>query len=140
MGAFEEGKDFRLSVPAQLEELEAVRSFFFENILVPASLKKKLCLAAEEIFVNICSYAYGQKQGSVDISMRISDRICVEFSDSGEEFHPLENMVDVDGYDIDTQVGGLGRLLAVGLADHAEYTYRDGRNILTLIFHKEEPK
>ena len=36
----------------------------------------------------------------------------MEFRDSGREFHPLENMVDVKEYDIDTQVRGLGRLIA----------------------------
>ena len=47
--------------------------------------------------------------------MRISNQILVEFRDSGKAFNPLENMVDVENYDMNTQVGGLGRLIAFGL-------------------------
>lgn len=48
----------------------------------------------QEIFVIICSYTYGTEQKSVET------------------------------YDIDTQVGGLGRLIAIDLADQACYEYR----------------
>ena len=46
----------------------------------------------------------------------------------------MEDMVDVENYDIDTQVGGMGRLIAFGLADQVYYEYGGGSNILTLIF------
>ena len=49
-------------------------------------------------------------------------------------------MVDVEEYNIDTQVGGLGRLIAFELAEQVNYEYSDGSNILTLIFNKEEAK
>lgn len=53
------------------------------------------------------------------------------FTDHGVPFDPRQNVTDPDGYDIDTQVGGLGRLIAFTIADSVEYEYRDG-NILTL--------
>lgn len=61
----------------------------------------------QEIFVIICSYAYGTEKRSVET------------------------------YDIDTQVGGLGRLIAIDLADQVSYEYSGGNNILTLIFEEE---
>ena len=148
---------FQICVKAELESLDEVHEFILGNKSIPDGLKKKLCLAVEEIFVNICSYAYEQEQGSgstnvgglaapdgssmtagVEIFMKISDQILVEFRDSGREFNPLENMVDVEEYNIDTQVGGLGRLIAFELADKVSYQYSNGNNILTLMFNKEE--
>lgn len=48
----------------------------------------------QEIFIIICFYAYGTEQRSVET------------------------------YDIDTQVGGLGRLTAIEVADQVSYEYR----------------
>lgn len=131
---------FRLCVKAELENLDSVHAFILGNEELPDYLKKKLCLAAEEIFVNICSYAYEQEPGNVEIFMKISDQVLMEFCDSGKEFHPLENMVDVEEYDLDTQVGGLGRLIAFELADQVTYKYSNSNNILTLMFNKEESR
>lgn len=137
---------FRLCVTAELENLDVVQRFIVENGQFSRSLRKKLCLAVEEIFVNICSYGYekagsenasGQEKGKVEIFMRISDQILVEFRDRGKAFNPLENMVDVENYDMDTQVGGLGRLLAFDMADQVHYEYSNGCNILILIFKGE---
>ena len=69
--------------------------------------------------------------------MRISDQILVEFHDSGKAFNPLEDMVDVENYDIDTQIGGLGRLLAFDMAEQVRYKYSNGSNILVLTFKEE---
>lgn len=137
---------FRICVTAELEKLDAVQKFITDNVRLSRSLRRKLCLAVEEIFVNICSYAYdayepasGQEQGKVEILMRISDQVLVEFRDSGKPFNPLEDRVDVENYDIETQVGGLGRLIAFDMAQQVRYEYSNGNNILILIF-KEESK
>lgn len=128
---------FRLRVMAVLENLEAVQQFFLGNGQISDSLKKRLCLAVEEIFVNICSYAYAGCCGDVEIFMTISDQILVEIRDRGKAFDPREQMVDVAAYDINTQVGGLGRLIAFELADQVDYEYSCGSNILTLTFQRE---
>ena len=125
---------FQIRVAAELKNLEAVQRFILETKQIPHNLRKKICLAVEEIFVNICSYAYGPEQGSVEIVMTISDQVLVKFCDSGRAFNPLEDMVDVENYNIDTQVGGLGRLIAFDLADQVHYEYSSGRNILTFNF------
>lgn len=181
---------FRLRVTAVLENLETVQQFFLENGQLADSLKKKLCLAVEEIYVNICSYAYDDcemqdnmqlsepphekaqqngeissnvqrdkaqqkgeppgkaqqndvrqnnayRRGDVEIYMTVSDQVLVEIRDSGRAFDPREHMVDVEAYDIDTQIGGLGRLIAFELADRVDYEYSSGSNILTLTFQNE---
>lgn len=133
---------FRIRVDAELKNLETVQRFILEIERIPYDLRKKICLAVEEVFVNICSYAYGPEQGSVEISMTISDQIFVKFCDSGRAFNPLEDMADVENYDIDTQVGGLGRMIAFGMADQVYYEFNSGKNILSFIFsfNKEESK
>lgn len=141
---------FRLRVAATLENLEAVQQFFLGNGQLADSLKKRLCLAVEEIFVNICSYAYDDDTqqdnayysnahncGDVEIFMTVSDQVQVEIRDSGKAFDPREQMVDVEAYDIDTQIGGLGRLIAFEMADQVDYEYSCGSNILTLTFQNE---
>lgn len=125
---------FRISVAAELKNLETVQRFILEANQISYDLRSKICLAVEEIFVNICSYAYGSEQGNVEIFMTISDQVLVKFCDGGRAFNPLEDMVDAEAYDIDTQVGGLGRQIAFGLADQVNYEYSGGSNILTLIF------
>ena len=57
----------------------------------------------------------------------------MRFSDGGKRFDPRVNLPDTDEYDIDTAVGGLGRLIAFTVADSVDYEYKDGRNILTIV-------
>ena len=138
MLAFSVSPDSQIRVEAELENLGAVQSLILENRLIPDRFKKKLCLAAEEIFVNICSYAYEKEKGSVEFSVEVSDKIQMRFCDSGKPFNPIENAVDIDGYDIETQIGGLGRWIAFDLADKADYEYRDNKNILTIVKYLKE--
>ena len=46
-------------------EVEKLRSMILETSWIPEEEKKKIYLAAEEIFVNICHYAYnGREEGT----------------------------------------------------------------------------
>lgn len=121
-----------MTVPARLENLKTVQSLIMEDSRIPGSVRKKLCLAAEEVFVNICSYAYEGAAGTADITLEISDRITMIFQDNGKPFNPLEHPVDIGDYNIDTQVGGLGRLIAFDFVDDVRYEYKDQKNVLTL--------
>lgn len=100
-----------------------------------------LCLAAEECFVNICSYAFpdGAPEGErIRFTLSVSDRIVMRFEDGGQPFDPLENLKAPDDYDVETQTGGLGDYIAFSTVDDARYEYTDGKNILTLIRHIRE--
>lgn len=122
-----------IEVKADIKNLGMIQERIIKNDSVPAHLKNRLCLAAEEIFVNICSYAYGEEEGDVGFSIEVSDKIVIKFWDSGKMFNPLENAMDIGNYDMDTQIGGLGRFIAFEIADNAEYEYKDNKNILTII-------
>lgn len=125
----------KIHVEASLENLDIIQELILGDERIPSSIKKRLCLAAEEIFVNICSYAYGKGKGNVEITMEISEQIVMKFRDSGKRFNPLENLADISNYDIDAQIGGLGRQIVFHLADEAQYEYSNGNNILTLTFY-----
>ena len=100
-----------------------------------------LCLAAEECFVNICSYAFpdGVPEGEkVRFTLSLSDRVTMRFSDGGQPYDPTAQIDTPEDYDPDTQFGGLGKFLTVSVVDDVQYEYLSGRNILTLTKYLEE--
>lgn len=128
-------------VKAELASLEEVQNLILQNTGIPDNLKKRLCLAAEETFVNICSYAYEKGPGKVEISLDVSENIVLKFSDTGKPFNPLENQIEIEDYDPEEQIGGLGRWIAFRIADNVEYEYKHNKNILTMMMeYKEEQK
>lgn len=123
-----------VDVPVNEDDFSKIRNIIMQCRLNRA-LKMKLCLAAEEIFINICSYAYREKSKeneSVHFTLDVSNRFVLQFIDSGMPYDPRESVQDPDEYDIDTQIGGLGKLIAFSVADTVDYEYKDGKNILTL--------
>ncbi len=139
-----------LTVKQSLKLLLDVDKSEFEKIKeplllldVPRSLKLELCVAAEECFINICSYAYpeGVPSGEkIIFTLEHSDRIVLRFEDYGIQYDPRESVTDPEEYDIDNQLGGLGKLIAFTVADEIDYEYTDGKNILTITKYKKEGK
>lgn len=99
-------------------------------------IKAQLLLIAEELFVNICSYAYGGDEGDITVALDSdSENVTLTFADSGKPFDPTSDVVDIDDYDHENSVGGLGRFLAFELSDSYSYSYLNGQNILKIIKH-----
>ena len=93
-------------------------------------------LIAEEMFVNICSYAYGGNEGDITVAVDSDgENITLIFSDSGKHFDPTANVVDIEDYDHENSIGGLGRFLAFELSDGYSYSYLNGQNILKITKH-----
>jgi len=126
------------TINADTTNLNVIKKLITDDKYIPNKLKNKLFLVAEEIFVNICLYAYENNSGTVDFSIEVSDKIVMKFCDSGKKFNPLKNLTDIDSYDIDSQIGGLGRLIALSIADKADYKYKKNRNILTITKYFQE--
>ncbi len=93
-----------------------------------------LQLAADEIFTNIASYAYGSESGSVSIEViRDATTVVITFTDSGMPFDPESLPTpDISSGIEDRAIGGLGIHLARQLTDRLSYRRDDGRNILTI--------
>lgn len=128
-----------MRIKAKLENLKEVQHFLLDQSTISLPLRKKLCLVVEEIFVNICSYAYEDQEGFVDLFLDVSKQgIELRLCDEGKPFDPTKNEVDVDDYDLDTQIGGLGTWIAFGSVDEVHYEYQDGQNQLTLYKYLKE--
>ncbi len=121
-------------------EFERIKALILQSN-IPTEIKLPLCLAAEEIFVNICSYAFCNFEGekTIQFSLNFSDHIEISFEDNGEKYNPFENnLTDVENYDIDNQIGGLGKTIIMGIADDISYQFKNNKNILTIRKYKKE--
>ncbi len=92
-------------------------------------------LVVEEVVLNICSYAYGEVPGEIQVCCETvaSEDFVLEFSDSGRPFNiltlpPPDLTVGID----ERQVGGLGVPLVRAMAETATYRRDNDRNILRL--------
>lgn len=135
-------KTVSLELGFEMAEFERVKAEILQ-LPIPRERQLNLCLAAEEVFVNICSYAFpggAPESEKVRFDLTCSDRVEMRFTDGGMQFNPLDDVQDADDYDPDTQIGGLGTLLYVSLTDGANYEYSDGKNILTLYMNIGEDK
>lgn len=128
-----------LTVLALPGNLERVQEFVGEAAGDDCSLKTRmqLDLAVEEIFINICSYAYAPDVGDAEIRVRSMEEpaaVVMVFSDWGVPYNPLEKEdPDVTVLASERQVGGLGIFLTKKVMDELRYEYRDGKNLLTLV-------
>jgi len=99
-----------------------------------------IILTAEEILVNVMSYAYPEdKKGFVEVSCEMAEidgtkKLKFTFTDEGKFF----DMLDRDAPDLsapieDRGIGGLGIHLVKTLMDEVSYLRKDNQNILTVL-------
>ncbi|MDR2693976.1 MAG: ATP-binding protein [Chitinispirillales bacterium] len=125
-----------LTIDARVGNLNMVIRFISERLEAagcPMKQQAQMTIAAEEVFVNIARYAYGQKSGGATVRVSVGDDITVEFEDSGKPYNPIDKSdPDITADAEKREVGGLGIFMVKKLMDSVEYR-RDGvKNILTL--------
>ena len=130
------GKTF----PAQIAALPEVLSFMEETLEgYDCSMKNQtaLCIAIEEVFVNVASYAYADGCGDVTLDLEFDEAtrdLTMRLSDWGAPFDPLQKPdPDISMTLEDRQIGGLGIFIVKKTMDAVHYNYADGKNILTMI-------
>lgn len=113
--------------------IEFVTKLLGEN--ADGKLVFELELICEEVFVNICNYAYGENVGKAEIeACKLSDCIVVKFIDSGKKFNPLEIAEpNIHAPLEERSIGGLGIFMTKKLSDKLLYERTDNKNILTVI-------
>lgn len=126
-----------ISLKAQVANLDEALRFIDQSLESAGFGEKprgKVMLAAEEIFVNIASYAYPGKEGEVTISFVMeSDKARIDFRDQGAPYNPLSREEpDLTASAGERPVGGLGIYLARKMTDAIGYRHEDGQNILTI--------
>lgn len=99
-------------------------------------LLNKIDVCLEEIYVNIASYAYGDKTGMVNISADKSDNeITLKFTDEGISYNPLQKENPDITLSLDERpIGGLGIFMVKEMTKDIEYKREGNKNILILKF------
>jgi anti-sigma regulatory factor (Ser/Thr protein kinase) len=126
---------------ANVDKLAEVTEFVEEcadHFKLDAKKKFGLLVALEEAFVNICSYAYPNRDGLIEIfSEEDGDGFVLEITDSGNPFNVL-SLPDPDlSLDIqDREIGGLGVYFIRRLTDNVSYRRENDRNILRLVLNR----
>jgi len=135
-----------ITVPADKKQLNVVLDFLreiWENNDCSPKNSMQLELVTEEIFVNVASYAYKEKEGrkeegnvtvKCDVLKNDSGKeVIIEFVDSGIEYNPLKKEdPNIKLSAEDRPIGGLGIFLTKKLVDKLDYFYENGKNILRL--------
>ena len=131
--AQEDGYHRELHLPADVHQLPVLNETIAEIPGMTEDLQMALEVMCEEIFVNICSYAYPDGEGEAVIQIDALDQITLTFTDEGIPFDPGEDLPDIDEFDHLNTRGGLGRFIAFDMADSFTYENKDGKNILKLV-------
>lgn len=118
--------------------LSSVMSFVESELEEAGANMKSLmqvCVAVEEIFVNVAHYAYPGKNGDVSLSIDVEDSVAtLVFTDSGIPFNPLEKAdPDITLSAEDRSIGGLGIFMVKKSMDEVRYERKDESNVFTMI-------
>lgn len=132
-----EWKEIKLS--ATIENTSVVMEFVDEELLkrnCPQDVKLKIDVAIDEIFANIASYAYAPSEGDAVVRVGFDEETqeaVITFIDSGTPYNPLEKEdPDITLSAAERQIGGLGIYIVKQSMDSLEYSYEEGKNMLTI--------
>lgn len=123
-----------ITVAAETENLERARAFLHAELgqrLCPISTQNQIDVAFEELFVNVCYYAYSQMGGKGDVCISYTYRtnpstFTVEIKDWGVPFDPTAKANPTLKTDyMSAKPGGLGIFMAKKSVDDMSYV-RDG--------------
>ena len=126
-----------LELPALSENLAQVMSFVshqLEKTDCPMKQQMQICVAIEEVFINIANYAYAPVTGNVVVEMSCENNTAeITFIDKGVPFNPLsKDDPDISLPAEERPIGGLGILMVKKTMDKVTYRRENGRNILIL--------
>lgn len=126
--------------PAKVEALSDVLGFVdetLESYECPMKTQTAVCVAIEEVFVNVAHYAYGEGEGDMTLGIGFdaeSREITFRMTDKGTPFDPLKKPdPDITLPAEDREIGGLGIFITKKTMDTVTYAYENGENILTMI-------
>ena len=129
----------KMTVDATVDNLSKVLAFIDEQLEAnncPMRVMLEIDVAAEEIFVNVASYAYTSGIGSAAIEVNFEEKpkaVAIRFIDSGIPYNPLEKEdPDVTLPAEKRGIGGLGVFMVKKSMDEVTYEYKDGKNHLTI--------
>ena len=102
----------------------------------PMKIQTAVCVAMEEVFVNIAHYAYPGGEGKAKISVAVDGETNIAtfvVSDNGIPFDPLAKAdPDITLSADEREVGGLGIFIIKKTMDSVSYVRENGENRLTM--------
>jgi anti-sigma regulatory factor (Ser/Thr protein kinase) len=126
--------------PANTEALTDVLAFveqILESYDCSMKIQTAICVAIEEVFVNVAHYAYGKEQGDIRLDVAFDKKtreITFTMADKGVAFDPLKRPdPDISLPAEKREIGGLGIFITKKTMDTVTYAYENGENILTMI-------
>ena len=126
--------------PAKVDALADVLGFAEETLEkyeCPMKMQMAVCVAIEEVFVNVAHYAYGDDEGDVDFGIRYDEEnqaFIFRMADQGVPFDPLATPEpDITLSAEEREIGGLGIFITRKTMDQVTYTYENGKNILIMM-------
>ena len=126
--------------PAKTEMLNDVLAYVeqtLESLECPMKLQMAICVAIEEVFVNVAHYAYPDGEGEMELGIgfdEASREVTFRITDKGVPFDPLQKPdPDITLSAEEREIGGLGIFIAKQTMDSLGYAYENGENILTMI-------
>ena len=128
------------SFPAKTEALSEVLSFVentLEGFECPMKVQTAICVAIEEVFVNVAHYAYPESAGDLTLHIgfdEASRTVTFRMTDRGVPFDPLKKPdPDITLSAEERDIGGLGIFIAKKTMDSLSYSYENGANVLTMM-------
>lgn len=128
-----------LTVETKVANIEVVTEFVnkrLEEMGCSRRAKAQIDIALDELFSNICHYAYGDKSGQATIRVEEvpeQNAVSITLEDDGIPFDPLaHNDPDISLGIHEREIGGLGIFIVKNTMNDVRYEYRDGLNVLTV--------
>ena len=133
------GETRELTIDADKKKLDEVLAFVdgeLEAAGCPLKIQTQIDVAVEEIFVNIASYSYPDKDGKAWIQVQINEEkteVTIVLTDEGVRYDPTAKTdPDVSLSAEDRDIGGLGIYITKQFMEDVVYEYKNGRNHLKL--------
>ena len=124
---------------AKVEALSDVLGFVDQNLEgyeCPMKIQMAVCVAIEEVFVNVAHYAYGEGEGDMTLGIGFDEEsrtITFRMTDKGVPFDPLKKPdPDITLSADEREIGGLGIFITKKTMDTVTYAYENGENVLTM--------
>ena len=126
-----------ITVDATIENMDTVTAFvddFLDQIACPMKSRIQINIVIDEIFGNICHYAYKDSIGAVTVRVESGNTpkaVFLTFTDNGIPYNPLETEdPDITSSSEERKIGGLGIYLVKKNMDEMKYEYVDQQNRL----------
>ena len=126
-----------ITVDAMIENMNTVTAFvddFLDQIACPMKSRIQINVVIDEIFGNICHYAYKDSVGAVTVRVESGNTpkaVFLTFTDNGIPYNPLDTEdPDITLSSEERKIGGLGIYLVKKNMDEMKYEYVNQQNRL----------